>query len=603
MKLNKLYTNKDNFKNIKFNRGINVVYADVKTKVSANKNAHNLGKTLLSELIDILLLKGITPKNHFLFTTKDQTGKDIFSSYIFYLEILLNSGKFLTIKRDVQNHSKISFSLSVNETNGFNPPQKWDDELVPIEKAKLLLAEYLNFDFFKNKDYDYRKSINYSIRRQGDYADIYRLTKFKGRDIYWKPFMFDFLGFDGNLLLDKYDSDKSKDDIQQYINKLKNEFSININDRDEIVAQLQIKEARSVEMTKEIDKFNFYEQDKSLIQEGVEEFEVKISNLNTIAYNLEYDINNLKKSIKNQFSFDLKKIDKVFKEVDLFFPDQLKKDYQELISFNKEITEERNKLLKKTLNKKGVELESIRKELKELNSQKEQLLSVLQNTDTFNKFKVYQKDLVKIEGQLIQLREKLKTIDLLVEKEEQINDIEKNLEGLINSINKEFQNTDKNEFYKEVRTKFSQYYKTILNEDSYISWTINNSGNVDFQSPKVLSNTENRFDTAQGDGYTYTKLFCVCFDLAILTAYSKESYYRFVYHDDVLANEDNGVKHRLLNLVRKLIEDYNIQYIFSIIKDDLPADESDLPIKFKDSDIVLNLSDKSETDTLFGFKF
>lgn len=603
MKLNKLYTNKDNFKNIKFNDGLNVVYADVKTKVSTNKNAHNLGKTLLSEIIDILLLKGITPKNHFLFTTKDENGKSVFTSYIFYLEILLNSGKFLTIRRDVLNHSKIAFSLNEQQTKDFNPPNKWDEEEIPIDKAKVLLGEYLNFDFFKNKEYDYRKSLNYSIRRQGDYADIYRLTKFKGRDLFWKPFMFDFLGFNGELLKEKYEKDKNKEGIKNYISKLKNEFSINVDDRDEIVAQLQIKENQSKEMTKQIDKFNFYEQDKSLIKEGVEEIEVNISSLNTDAYNIEYDINKLQSSIKNEFSFDLNKVNRIFNEVEIYFPDQLKKDYEELINFNKEITLERNKLLRKGLKNKKTYLEEIRSELKSLNLKKEELLSVLQDSNVFSKFKSYQKTLVKIESQLFQLKEKLKTIDLLNEKEGQIEIINKDLETLASSIKEQFLHTDTNSLYKEIRAKFSEYYKAILNEDAYISWKINDSGNVDFKAPKVVSNGENRIDTAQGEGFTYTKLFCVCFDLTILSSYISQSYYKFVYHDDVLANEDNGVKHRLLKLIKELISTYNIQYIFSIIKDDLPTDESDLPIKFSDSEIVLKLSDKNEKETLFGFKF
>jgi len=163
--------------------------------------------------------------------------------------------------------------------------------------------------------------------------------------------------------------------------------------------------------------------------------------------------------------------------------------------------------------------------------------------------------------------------------------------------------TDTNLLYKEIRSKFSMYYKAILNEDAYISWNINGSGNIDFKSPKVVSSGENKIDTAQGDGYTYTKLFCVCFDLAILTSYANQSYYKFVYHDDVLANEDNGVKHRLLGLIKSLIEKYQVQYIFSIIKDDLPTNDKDLPIKFSDTEVVLNLSDKDEKETLFGFKF
>ena len=604
MKLSKLYTNKENFKNIRFNPGVNVVYAEVKTKISEKKNSHNLGKTLLSELVDIMLLKKLSPKNHFLFTTKNDVGEAVFSSYIFYLEILLISGKYLTIKRGVSNNSKISFKLNEQRTDDFIPPQEWDEENVSIDKARKVLAEYLNFDFFRGKEeYDYRKSINYSIRQQGDYADIYRLTKFKGRDLYWKPFMFDLLGFNGNLLQDKYERDDEIDEVSKFINNLKNEFSVKVEERDELVAQIQLKENQTKSTEQQIDRFNFYEQDKSLIKEGVEDVETRISELNTIAYNFEFDINRLQSSIKNKFSFDFKKVEKVFTEAQLFFSDQLKKDYEELIEFNQNMTLERNKLLRKTLKAKSAEFEEIKKELKELNNKKEELLSFIQESNVFKKFKEYQKGLVKLEGQLIQLQEKLKTIDTILEKEKEIKVIKQKLDEIVEKIGNEFSNTNSNETYKEIRDKFGAYYKAILNEDAYISWNINTANNVDFKQPKVISEGEVKRDTAQGDGFTYGKLFCVAFDLALLTTYNKESYYRFVYHDDVFANEDNGVKHRFLKLIRNLIEDYDLQYIFSIIKDDLPTDDEDKPIKFSSSEIVLELSDENALDTLFGFRF
>lgn len=604
MKLSKLYTNKENFKNIRFNPGINVVYAEVKTKLSEKKNSHNLGKTLLSELIDIMLLKQLTPKKHFLFTNKNDKGVSVFESYIFYLEILLNNGKYLTIKRSVANNSKISFKLNEQKTEGFIPPQNWDEEDLPLDKAKIALGEYLNFDFFRGKDeYDYRKSINYSIRQQGDYADIYRLTKFKGRDLFWKPFIFDLLGFDGKLLQEKYERDDEINDITTFINNLKNEFSVKVEERDELVAQIQLKENQTKNVEQQIDKFNFYEQDEFLIKEGVEEVEIQISNLNTLAYNLEFDINRLQTSIKNKFSFDLNKVEKVFKETELFFSDQLKKDYEDLIQFNKDMTLERNKLLKTTIKSKISELEEIKKELKELNDKKEELLSFIQESNIFIKFKEYQKGLVKLEGQLFQLQEKLKTIDTILQKEKDIKDIKKKLETTIEKIQDEYSKTSSNVIYKEIREKFATYYKSILNEDAYISWNINTSNNVDFNQPKVISDGEIKRDTAQGDGYTYGKLFCVAFDLALLTTYNKQSYYRFVYHDDVFANEDNGVKLRFLELINNVVENFDLQYIFSIIKDDLPTDGEDKPIKFNSQEVILELSDKDVSDTLFGFKF
>ena len=57
MQLSKLYCNKQNFKHIKFNlNGVNVVFAEVKTKPEQKKNSHDLGKTKLAELIDYLFL-------------------------------------------------------------------------------------------------------------------------------------------------------------------------------------------------------------------------------------------------------------------------------------------------------------------------------------------------------------------------------------------------------------------------------------------------------------------------------------------------------------------------------------------------------------------
>src|SRR5690606_271370 len=142
----------------------------------------------------------------------------------------------------------------------------------------------LNFDFFRGKDnYDYRKSINYSIRQQGDYSDIYRLTKFKGRDLFWKPFMFDLLGFDGKLLQVKYEKDDEINDVNAVINNLKNEFSVRVEERDELVAQIQLKENHTNNIAEQIDRFNFYEQDESLIKDGVDEIETQISELNTLA--------------------------------------------------------------------------------------------------------------------------------------------------------------------------------------------------------------------------------------------------------------------------------------------------------------------------------
>ncbi|WP_026726200.1 DUF2326 domain-containing protein [Flavobacterium sasangense] len=604
MKLSKLYCNDSRFKNITFNlKGLNVVYADVLTDLKDKKNSHDLGKTKLAELIDYLLIKQID-KNHFLLKLKDEKGNSIFINHVFYLEIFLNDGSFLTIKRSIDTHSKASFSINNQRTEGYTPPSVWQFEDLGGDAAKKKLAEYIRFDFFKNKLYDYRKAINYCIRMQPDYEDVYRLSKFKGgKDIDWKPFMFDLLGFDGEVLRKKYENDAEQEKIDIQIKHLKKDFSVNETDRDEIIAQISLQKNKTDEAGQKIDQLNFYEQDQSLIEKGIDEIENKISRLNTLSYNLSFDINKLQNSIKNNFAFDLAKVEKVFLESKIYFSDSLKKDYQELITFNEELTKDRNRLLKKTLKDKSDELNLINNELKEYNDKKENLLSFLKDTDTFRRLKEYQKELARLESELIQLQERLRIIDVIIEKDELKEMLKNEIEGTVKQLKNFSNNTEKNVKYKQIRDLFSKYFLEIMNEDTYISWSINSNNNVDFKQPTIKTKDHLSKDTAKDEGRTYKKILCVVFDLAILVAYNFESYYRFVYHDDVLSQQDNGIKIRLLELIDNIAKVNDIQYILSVIKSDLPVNESDEFIYFNKSEIVLELNDKNESGTLFGFEF
>ena len=138
MKLSKLYTNKNSFKNIKFNlNGLNVIYADVTTKLDETKNSHNLGKSLLIELIDFLLMKNISsPKDHFFKKATNSEGEKIFEDYVFYLELLLDSGRYLTIRRTVEQISKASFKIHLERTEAYAPPLDWDYENQPFKTSK-----------------------------------------------------------------------------------------------------------------------------------------------------------------------------------------------------------------------------------------------------------------------------------------------------------------------------------------------------------------------------------------------------------------------------------------------------------------------------------
>lgn len=597
MKLNKLYSNKA-FHNTKFNPGLNVIFADVKAKASPN-SSHSIGKTKFIILLDFLLLKKVTPKKHFLTSTKDPLTNTLkFNGYEFYLEILLNSGSYLTIKRTVAESSRISLKLSESSVNDFDISNSWDFEKITIDEAKEKLNDYLNFDFFKNNvGLDYRDTINYSLRvpDDGDYTDLFKLGKFTFDEKKWKTFMFSLLGFDSTAIAEKYHVEEEIKQKNKVIKEQEEGFNISSNQKDEVKGFMQVLTKSKQQKIKELDSLNFYEQDNKVIVELVDEIETKIAELNKHSYNLQFEARKITESLKSDFSFDFDLIKEVFSEVQLHFPDQLAKSYEELIEFNKQITVERKVLLKETLVKKTEELQSVKIILLNLNKEKEKYRDIIQDNSIIKKLKEYQNELIEIEHEIARYEAQLDSIKIIESKKSEIDCLGDELKAAVQKLSAIIDNTSSNERYVRVRNYFSEFVQDILNYPAIISISKNSNNNVEY-GYRVG-------ETKKGDGNTYRKMLCVAFDLAILAEYSSESYFKFVYHDDVFANQENKIRIRFLKLINEFCTKFNIQYIFSIIKDDLPREDNDNPIMFADVDIIMVLHDKDDSGKLFKTSF
>lgn len=585
MKLVKIYANK-NFKNVEFEPKFNTVLATIFEK-NKKKDTHNLGKTSLIHIINFILLGSLNKK---IF------GHKIFHGVVFYGELALNDGRFLIIKREIDTNTKISFKINTAKTQGFTIPHSWDDENIAFDKARKKLNELLNFDVVPN--YDYRKSITYFLRTQQDYLDVYKLDKFKGKHIDWKPFVFELLGYESQLLIDKL---SLEDDIEQkknIIKVLKEEARININDRDKLAGLLDIKEQEVSESKKTIDKFNFFEQDKTLNKELIEELDNKIQILSTDRYRLAYEINKIEESLSNISEIiSIEEIDKLHKEAELFFPNELKKDFQDLISFNEAISKERRKYLAENLELLKNDFKSVDREIKSLESEKSEKLNFLTEKDSYFKFKEYQKDLSKQEADIERLKDKIKAVDQSIEIEGQISEIQTQVERAINSIREAVNKRN----HADINRIFNSIITDILGTNALISIVQNKQGNIeysaDYQNPSDLNTT------SEAQGTTYKKLLCMAFDLSLLIHYSKKSFFRFVYHDGILEGLDNRIKIRLLNKIKSICEENDLQYVLSLIDSDIPTDEKGEKFIFTDTEICLELNDRDDSGKLFLHSF
>jgi uncharacterized protein YydD (DUF2326 family) len=588
MKIVQIYTNNKPFKNVTFNEGFNVVIGKVTKREEFDKDTHNLGKSTLVSVIDFLLLKDIDKEHIFL------KHYDKFKDYVFYMEVRLNNGKYLTLKRSIKEHTKVSIKLHKEKFQNFIDLIKWDYENLSMsskkesDNPKSILNQLLDFDVLK--DYSYRKTVNYFLRTQSDYDEVFHLSKFKGKHSDWKPLLLEILGFKSETIIQKYQLEEEYQRQENFLEQSKNKFSINTEEIDKIRGLIQIKEQERSELQNLIDEFNFYTEEKNINSKIIEEIETKISELNSIEYNLKYEIEKIKDSLESQVTFDIDSVEQIFKEVNIYFPNQLRKSYDSLIEFNKKVTEERNKYLHERLSEVEKSVKSTEGELLELNNDRVKLLSFLKEKDSFKKFKNYQMGAVCLDNELIELKNKLEQIDFVKGLRQELTTIRRKAEELTQDIEKQIK--DSNELYKNIRLSFSQFIKKVINQPAVLSIPINSKGNVEFKAE--ITGSDGAEVTSKGKGFSYTKIRCACFDLALLVNYTNKSFFRFVYHDGILEGLDNRKKINFLKLTRQLCDDYGIQYILTLIEDDSPRAIKDEEILFKKEEIAVVLDDRDD---------
>src|SRR5699024_10179800 len=121
--------------------------------------------------------------------------------------------------------------------------------------------------------------------------------------------------------------------------------------------------------------------------------------------------------------------------------------------------------------------------------------------------------------------------------------------------------------YRKIREAFDEIIYTVLHRHAVLSSDVNVYGNIDFKT-SFLDGTG--LSTSEDDGFTYKKLLCVAFDIAVFSSYLPEPFVRFTFHDGALENLDVRKKHRLLEVMRAQSEK-GLQQIITVIDSDLPT--------------------------------
>ena len=596
MKLSRLYSNQpERFEPVDFVPSLNVVVAEIRLPENRDKDTHNLGKTTLGRLLDFAFLAKRDSK-FFLFKHLD-----LFKDFVFFLEVELVDGSYLTIRRGVEEATKVSFKKHQASHQDFTtfPASGWDHLDMPFDRAKELLDGLLDWRMLK--PWSYRKGLGYLLRSQDDFRDVFHLRKFASTHADWKPFLAHILGFDAQLITLHYKKEDELAKKQSKAQTIKNELGGSIEDISKIEGILLLKQKEAEKKQKLLDAFDFRAQDKDQTKQLVDDIDERIAVLNSERYSLNQNRKKILASLEeDQILFNPDEAQRLFEEAGVLFQGQIKKDFQQLIAFNRAITDERRVYLQEDRAEIESELKRVNAELNTLGKRRSDILSFLSGTDVFSKYKQVSDEMVTLRADIASLEQQRGFLHRLQELRTDIRGLVEERGNLQTQIeaNVEKQNSDKTSLFSAIRLFFSEIVEDVVDRKALLSVSPNKDGHLEFRA-EILDESGNA--TSADMGHTYRKLLCIAFDMAVLRAHLDDHFPRFVYHDGVFESLDDRKKENLLTVIRRYSE-LGIQAIITLIDSDLPARTEGENSVFDESEIVLRLHDESDQGRLFKMK-
>lgn len=596
MKLSRLYSNKpDLFEPVEFVPGLNVVMAEIRLPENRNKDTHNLGKTTLGRLIDFGFLSGRDAK-FFLFKHID-----LFKDFVFFLEIELMDASYVTVRRSAEEASKISFKKHEASHQDFAalPAAEWDHLDMPFERARDMLDSLL--DWRALMPWSYRKCLGYQLRSQDDFRDVFQLRKFAAAHADWKPFLAHILGFNAQLIALHYEKEGQLKEKEATAQTIKNELGGSVEDISKIEGILLLKQQEAEKKQKLLDAFDFRAQDKDRTKQLVDVIDESIATLNAERYSLNQNKKKILASLEeDQILFNPDEAQRLFEEAGVLFKGQIKKDFQQLIAFNRAITDERRRYLQEERSEVEAELKRVNTELNVLGKRRSDTLSFLSGTDVFNKYKQVSDEMVTLRADITSLERQRGFLHRLQELRTNIRALTEERGHLQTQIEAdvEQQNSDKTSLFSSIRLFFSEVVEDVIDRKALLAVSPNQSGHLEFKA-EILDEAGNA--TSADLGHTYRKLLCIAFDLAVLRAHLNDKFPRFVYHDGVFESLDDRKKENLLAAIRRYA-DLGIQPVITLIDSDLPNRNEKAGSVFDENEIVLTLHDEDERGRLFKLR-
>lgn len=570
MILNKLYSDKEFFRDIEFeDNNINIILGKKTTKDN-KKTFNGVGKTLSLRLIDFCL------------GSSNIKSLQKLDDWNFSLDFTLGN-KTYTSTRNSTNQKEIILNNEENSIKDFKYFMEsnlfyFEDEYKNLSYRNLISRfmrippyGYLEWDQCKAKEQVDAKSLSsaFLLGLNLKLADEKIRLKEKIKQLK-----------DNKKLIEKDEDIKSivteGIDISVSINNLKKE----IEDLEESISKFNISEEYN-DIKLEVDDLKY---EKNDLLNQITLYESRLKNIN--------------ESLKVKIDVDSQEVINLYENSKLILPEMIKKSLNEVSDFHSKLLESRQTRLRKDREKIDKELKTIKQDLESINKSINENSKYLRETGSISEYEA--------------LQNKLTDMKLKLQKTESYNKIINGITEKINDLNVEFAkanaSTDKwlienQTNIENISNKFKEYIEYIYDDKKEAGISIKNNNGDN----KTRFTIEPMVSGEGSMGINKVKIFCM--DFINLTLQNNHNV-RFIYHDNnVFSETDPRQIYKMIKLAKQICIDKGYQYIFNINNDvfdnvvDIALHNEDYEfVEYIKSRVVIELLDSSDKDKLLGVK-
>jgi uncharacterized protein YydD (DUF2326 family) len=225
----------------------------------------------------------------------------------------------------------------------------------------------------------------------------------------------------------------------------------------------------------------------------VDDIDERIAALNAERYSLSQNKKKILASLEeDQILFNPDEAARLFEDAGVLFKGQIKKDFQQLIAFNRAITDERRGYLLEERVEVDAELKRINTELNVLGKRRSDMLSFLSATDIFGKYKHVSDEMVILRADITSLERQRGFLHRLQELRTDIRSLIEERGHLQTQIEAdvEKQNSDQGNLFSTIRIYFNEIVEEVINRKALLSVSPNQAGHLEFKA-EILDESGN----------------------------------------------------------------------------------------------------------------